>query len=337
MIPKERMCAALRHAPVDRLPTQINYTGGMGETMAGHFDVEVDDLPDLLGNHMVRVDLSFPTRLSADGTQKFDWWGVGFDTGEEGYFPSHTPLTDDPDLDRFAWPDPHEPALLDEAETIIAADAGRHFITPNFGWALFERAWSLRGLDTLMMDMVLDPGYVEKLLDRIVDIQLVLIRAFSRSRCGRCLFRRRLRCTEEHALFARHVAPVHRTAAGPALCPFRERGLPILMHSDGQIQEVLPDLVEIGLTTLNPVQPEVLDHNWLHEQFGGRLSFYGGVSTQTVLPFGTPDEVKRAVAQAVELLAPGGTGLLIAPSHRMMTDIPMANVEAMLEAFRDLQ
>ena len=118
--------------------------------------------------------------------------------------------------------------------------------------------------------------------------------------------------------------------------PFREKDLPILMHSDGQIQAIIPDLVEIGLTTLNPVQPEVLDHAWLHEHFQGQLAFYGGISTQTVLPYGTPDEVKAAATTCVNTLAPNNTGLLLAPSHRMMTDIPMANVEAMLEVFRRL-
>jgi uroporphyrinogen decarboxylase len=105
------------------------------------------------------------------------------------------------------------------------------------------------------------------------------------------------------------------------------------MHSDGQIAKILPDLVEIGLTTLNPVQPEVIDHRWLHATFDGTLAFYGGVSTQTVLPYGTPGEVKQAVADAARALAPDGTGLLLAPSHRMMADIPMENVEALLEAF----
>ncbi len=107
------------------------------------------------------------------------------------------------------------------------------------------------------------------------------------------------------------------------------------MHSDGQIQQILPDLVEIGLTVLNPVQPEALDHAWLRETFEQRLAYYGGVSTQTTLPFGTPDEVRAAVAACVRRLAPQGAGLLLAPSHRMMTDIPMANVTAMLEAFRE--
>jgi uroporphyrinogen-III decarboxylase len=105
------------------------------------------------------------------------------------------------------------------------------------------------------------------------------------------------------------------------------------MHSDGQIQPILPDLIEIGLTVLNPVQPEVLDHAWLYKNFKGKLAFYGGISTQTVLPNGTTEEVKKAVSDCINQLAPEGTGLLVAPSHRMMTDIPMMNVTAMLEAF----
>ena len=74
----------------------------------------------------------------------------------------------------------------------------------------------------------------------------------------------------------------------------------------------------------------------LVENFEGKLAFYGGVSTQTVLPYGTPAEVKTAVTAATSILAPNKTGLLVAPSHRMMTDIPMENIAAMLEAFKEL-
>jgi uroporphyrinogen decarboxylase len=116
--------------------------------------------------------------------------------------------------------------------------------------------------------------------------------------------------------------------------PFREAGLPILMHSDGQIAEILPDLVEIGLTTLNPVQPEVLDHTWLARTFGQNLSYYGGISTQTVLPNGTPGLVAVAVLECQRQLAPENTGLVVAPSHRLMADIPLENVDALLAAWK---
>jgi uroporphyrinogen decarboxylase len=119
--------------------------------------------------------------------------------------------------------------------------------------------------------------------------------------------------------------------------PFREAGLPVLMHSDGQIGEILPDLVEIGLTTYNPVQPEVIDHAWLKSTFGERLAYYGGISTQTILPNGKPSEIKQAVYECTSKLAPKGTGLMIAPSHRMMTDIPIENIEALLDAFSGLR
>ena len=109
------------------------------------------------------------------------------------------------------------------------------------------------------------------------------------------------------------------------------------MHSDGHIEPILPDLVEIGLTMYNPVQPEVTDFGWLRQTFGSQLAYYGGVSTQTTMPFGSPSDVRAAVKTAAEQLAPDRTGLLIAPSHRMMSDIPMANVAALLDAFAELR
>src|SRR3990172_12495608 len=175
---KERMRRALLNEPIDRLPTQMNYTRAFGLKMAQHYKVSEQDLPDRLENHMIRVDIQFDHRHSEDGKVDYDWWGVGFAVEEEGYFASINPLADSKELDHYPWPDPNDPLLLDRALRIIGEDAGLHFITPNFGFALFERAWTLRGLDTFMMDMALDPGFTEELLDRILEIQLALIRRF---------------------------------------------------------------------------------------------------------------------------------------------------------------
>ena len=114
---------------------------------------------------------------------------------------------------------------------------------------------------------------------------------------------------------------------------FREAGLPVILHSDGDIWPILPDLVDIGLTCLNPVQPEVLEHTRLYREFGQHLSFYGGISTQEVLPKVSPAEVRAATLACIRDLAPDGTGLILGPSHRMQSDIPPENVAAMLEVF----
>jgi uroporphyrinogen decarboxylase len=193
----------------------------------------------------------------------------------------------------------------------------------------------LRGFDNFFMDMAADPVYAEDLLDRITEIQLVLIQRFIELGVDGGYFGDDYGAQKNLLFSPRMWREFIKPRLARLFAPFQERDLPILMHSDGQIQQILPDLVEIGLTTLNPVQPEVLDHQWLRQTFGGNLAFYGGVSTQTVLPHGTPDDVETAVHHCIRDLAPDGTGLVIAPSHRMMTDIPLENVEAMLRAFRE--
>jgi len=330
---KERLRRALCYETVDSLPTQINYTTKLGERMARHFGVNEADLPPLLGNHLVRVDIAFPPRSSEDGTINFDWWGVGFDRDEEGYFARVNPLAENKNLDAYPWPDPYAPRLLDKAQRGIREDAGQHFIAPNFGFALFERAWSLRGLDTFMLDLALDPEFAAALLDRITEIQLALIHRFIDLGVDGGYFGDDYGAQQNMLFSPKMWRKFIKPRLARMFAPFREAGLPVMMHSDGQIRAIIPDLIEIGLTALNPVQPEVLDHPWLRETFGDRLAYYGGISTQTVLPNGSPEDVRRAVRDCVEQLAPRGTGLLIAPSHRMMTDIPMENIEALLGAF----
>jgi len=332
---RERVLRALRYEPVDRLPTQFNYTASMGRRMAEHFSVDIAELPTRLDNHLLRLDLSYAERLSPDGKARYDWWGAGHDTQEEGYYIREAPLAENRDLDAFDWPDPEAPDLFADAERIRAATGDEAFVMPNLGWALFERAWSLRGFEQLLFELAADPGYVGELLDRIVDIRLVLIRRYIDLGVDGGYFG-----DDYGAQAALLFSPATwRSLIKPRLArlfaPFAERGLPVLMHSDGKIDEIVPDLVEIGLTALNPVQPEVLDHDWLHAEFDGRLAFYGGISTQTVLPRGTAAEVREATKVCRKSLAPGGTGLVFAPSHRLMTDIPMANVDALLAAFAE--
>ena len=335
MTHKERMQNVIRYRSVDHIPTQINYTGEMGRKLAKYFQRSEADLPAFLGNHMIRVDIDHPMRFNENRRVKFDWWGVGFDTQEEGYFAAVSPLKENPNLDQYSWPDPTNATLFEKARKILQEKGQEYFITPNFGFVLFERAWTLRGFEQFFMDMSTDPDYTGELLDRITEIQLQLIHQFIALGIDGGYFGDDYGA-QKHMLFSPRM---WRTYIKPRLAklfaPFVERGLPILMHSDGQIQPILPDLVEIGLNVLNPVQPEVLDHAWLVENFKGKLAFYGGLSTQTTLPYGTPEEVKQAVSDCVSILAPEGTGLLLAPSHRMMTDIPMENISAMLEAFAE--
>ena len=330
---RERTRYALLRQPVDHLPTQINMTPPMAQMMARHFGVSIEQLQDVLGNHLLRVDLNYPATLSADGRTAFDWWGAGWSTESEGYLHTFAPITDSGALDSFPWPDPSDPALLDEAKRRFAADNGSHFVVPNLGMCMFERAWSLRGFEAFLMDMGERPEWVEDILDRITEIQIELIHRFIAAGVDGGYFGDDYGAQRSLLFSARMWRRFIKPRLSRLFAPFREAGLPVILHSDGDIRAILPDLVEIGMTTLNPVQPEVLDHAWLYREFGDRLSFYGGISTQSVLPRGTADEIRAATEACIRSLAPDGTGLLLGPSHRMQTDIPMESVELMLRSF----
>jgi uroporphyrinogen decarboxylase len=327
------MRRALAGQAVDRLPTQITYTADAGERLAAHFNISVSALPDRLDNHILRLDLTYPRRTSPDGGIAYDWWGAGWSTREEGYFLLDAPLADVRRIDTFVWPDPSRPKLLDEATSALASDDEKHFVVPNLGFCLFERAWSLRGFDTFLMDLLLEPRLVEELLERITEIQVHLARRYVALGVDGAYFGDDYGA-QNGLLFS---PKIWRRSFKPRLARmfqvFCEAGLPVIMHSDGQITEILPDLIEIGLSVLNPVQPEVLEHGWLKRAFGDGLAFYGGISTQSVLPHGSPAQVREAVARCVHLLAADGTGLVLAPSHRLMADVPMENVDALLQAF----
>ncbi len=335
LTPKTRMLRALRHQTVDRIPTQINYTAEMGQKMAAHFSIPAAELPAFLGNHFLRLDISYPVRYSEDKRIRYDWWGVGFDTQEEGYYTAINPLSESKALYSYPWPNPYAENLLDDARTKLEQPGDQLFAAPNFGFALFERAWSLRGLQNFMIDMAIDEGYSEALLDQITDIQLALIHRFLDLDIDGGYFGDDYGAQKgllfSPKMWRKYIKP----RLARLFAPFVERQLPIIMHSDGQIQQILPDLIEIGLTTLNPVQPEVLDHAWLMDRFAGKLSFYGGISTQNLLPHAAPAGVTETIKTCAAALAPEGTGLMLAPSHRMMSDIPMDNVEAMIDVFRN--
>lgn len=336
LTPKERARRALSREPVDRLPTQCNYTALMGKKLADYFKIPLCELPARLDNHLLRVDVAGPKCLRSEhGRTEYDWWGAGWSTETEGYWHAFAPLADSNDLAHFLWPDPDAPHLLDDAATSM--DAHRQlFVVPNIGMCLFERAWSLRGFDRLLVDMIEMPDWVEHLLDRITEIQVRLAKRFVEIGVDGGYFGDDYGAQHSMLFSPRLWRRLIKPRLARMFAVFQDAGLPVILHSDGDIRAILPDLVEIGVAALNPVQPEVLDHAWLSRQFGVSLSFYGGISTQTVLPKTDGAAVRRATVECARQLAPCGTGLLLGPSHRMQSDIPPASVEAMLEAFRQL-
>jgi uroporphyrinogen decarboxylase len=112
-----------------------------------------------------------------------------------------------------------------------------------------------------------------------------------------------------------------------------EAGKDVWLHSCGKIEAILDDLIEMGVDVLNPVQPECMDIYRLKDKYGSRITFWGGISTQQTLPYGTPDEVRAEVDRVVTTMSRGG-GYITSPAQDLQADVPLENVLALIEQAR---
>ena len=110
--------------------------------------------------------------------------------------------------------------------------------------------------------------------------------------------------------------------------------IPVFYHSDGDVREVIDELIEVGVTILNPVQPECMDPVEIRRRYGHRLTLWGTIGTQTVLPHGTAAEIRAVISEYMATLAPGG-GYVIGPTHSINRDVPWENIVAFYEAIRE--
>jgi uroporphyrinogen-III decarboxylase len=196
---------------------------------------------------------------------------------------------------------------------------------------IFETAWALRGLEQIMRDMVLDPELAGCLLDipyryhleaakKLVQMGVDMIwtgddvGAQSRMLISPKMWRRYLK-----PRMANFIAELK--ALNPAL--------KVAYHTDGNVEPILPELIEIGIDVLNPVQPASMDPAKIKEKYGDRLCFWGTIDEQYTLPFGSPQDVEAEVLQRLKTIGKDG-GLILAPTHHVQLDTPLENFWALV-------
>ena len=269
-----------------------------------------------------------------------DAWGVVHRVGSDGKLVEWIggPLVGADDADEFDWPDWSCLASVEEVaprvEQLKAADK----VVCGGVTMPFKQAWHMRGLENLLCDMMINRPFVEKLYDRIY--------AFQTERAVRCA-RAGLDCitvTGDIAMNDRLLfrPEVFRDLDVPRMGELIRRARSVrpevlfYYHSDGDISEVMDDLIAIGFDIINPIQPECMDPYEVKRRWGDRITMWGSISVQTTLPLGTPESVKAEVQERIRGCGYDG-GLVIGPSNVIMYDTPAANVVAMCEAVRDFR
>jgi len=234
----------------------------------------------------------------------------------------------DPTLKNYTFPDPLDQRFFADIPDRIH-NHGDRFRVFSIGFSLYERAWTMRGMENLMMDFHDHPRFVHDLLNTIADYNIAQLR-------------RAVTFDIDAVHFGDDWGQQCGLQMGPGIWrvfikPVLQRmydevhaaGKFVSIHSCGDVDELFDDLVDIGLNCFNPFQPEVMDVLALLRRYRGRLAFHGGLSTQKTLPFGTSADVRR---ETRALLAAGREGgYIFAPAHAVEGDVPLDNMLAFID------
>lgn len=331
MTHRERVNATLRHRQPDRCPC------AMGLTQKAHAA-----MVEYCGNddYLKRIDNSIygvaakpgPKNHWVSDTVWQDEFGVQWDRSIDRDIGNVCNcVISERDLDNVELPDTASP---DKFEGFVeAVEEGRRqqkFLQFSIGFSLFERAWTLRGMENLFYDMVEAPTFAEELFDAICDYNVSLVKKALQYDIDAVHFgddwgsQRGLLMSPKS--WERFIKPRLARMYGAA----KEAGKFVTIHSCGKVQELFPQLVDLGLDCFNPFQPEVMDPYEMKQQHGDRLSFWGGVSTQQLLPYGTPEEVRAEVRRLIKEVGRDG-GYILAPAHGIPGDAKPENIMALIE------
>jgi len=210
-----------------------------------------------------------------------------------------------------------------------------YFMLFDQGFTLFERSWLLRGYENVLTDFYYKEKEINYLLDGITEFNIEIAK----------------RVIKTGNIDGGYTGDDFGTQRGLVMSPdtwrkffkrrykkiwdiYKEKNLPVFHHSCGNIIEIIPDLMEIGLDVLSPIQPEAMDPAWLSERFGKNLTFFGGISTQKTLPFGNPEDIRREIIDRIKVLGKY-QGFIISPSHEITSDCTDDNFQMLLSTLKD--
>ena len=347
MFSRQRVLTALSRKVPDRVPKTMSFSPSQMQQFRAK--TGRNDPEDYFGFD-VRTVQPGPVTNDADFSSylgelplgaRVDEWGIAWIGGSEFHFERmvHPLRNAQTPRDILSYPYPNlvaEERFIDFDRKIEAIHEKGLAVVADcmaVGGTVFWPAYKLRGMETLLMDLVADPVIAGTLLDIVTELLsglgqrlasydidiLWLADDFGTQRSlmmrpdlWRAWFKGRLRSV---------IAAIKRVNSD----------LLVAFHSDGKIDEIIPDLIDIDVDVLNPLQPEVMDPVWIKRTYGKYLAFWGGVGTQTTMPFGTPGEVRQTIRHLIQTVGEGG-GLLVAPTHIVEPEVPWENILAFIEA-----
>ncbi len=337
----DRVRAAIDRTPADRIPIFMWFQPESANKLASYLDVPVEYLEEALGDDIRQTWVNNNQAMEGvvhehDGQRHDDQWGIrwvrsyGFNQIER--FPLKGAAEEN--VLSYRFPEEHvEELMVPMAET--AGLSGEYFLGCDVSPCAFEMYWRLRGLDDALADIAMNERLAERMLGKCVDFSIKLsqiaIERFDLDWLWTgddVAYQQGMMISPDH--WRRLIKPHLARVFGVGI----DAGLPVAYHCCGGLRPIIPDLVEIGLDVLNPVQTGCpgMELSELKREFGKDITFMGGVDTQELVPYAGADEVRRETGRIIELMSGDGGGYILAASHTVPPETPIENIFALYDA-----
>lgn len=337
---------------LDKKMEAAHYLGMTTETeidayLGNHikWTAHLDDVPTKQLHYearMAEAERAGRIRIDRARNRVVDPWGMEFELDATGYNNLAHPLEgleDDPGLlDSYSAPPiPADSAARDQlfhcAEADLKEYSGDYLVMVSGYNGIWEKSYNLVGMEDFMCLLLTDPDLACAVMDKVCDYKVEMAREIGRRGFRIGHYGDDLG-TQVSTLFSEEVFVKYlKPRIARVFAAFKESGIPVQMHSCGAITPFIPHLIEIGLDVLEPVQT-CMDIRFLKREYGQDLTFYGGVDTQELLAFGTPERVREETLRTIDILGKNG-GYICGPSQEIMDNVPVENVIALADAIRE--
>jgi uroporphyrinogen decarboxylase len=336
---KQRVKTALSHKQPDKTPFLAFLTGEVQAKLNDLYGLSGQDLFVHLGHDVLVSVAGIWRRTWVDKDNLVDTWGIRWhnvDYGPGKYLEIlEHPLANVDDVDAYTFPDPKADFANCDIDKLLECYGQSHWIVGGPVGTMFETAWMLRGLEQFMIDLVINPTFAEELVEHSMRYHLEIAKLYVKKGVDMIWtgddFGQQHKLMMSPKMWRRIFKPRYREfyAELKQLNP----NLFIAHHSDGFIEPIIPDFIEIGLDVLQAVQPQSMDPARLKQTYGDNLSYWGSMDVQHTFPYGTPEDVADEVRQRIAVVGKNG-GLILAPAHGIQPDVPLENLRAYYATLR---